>query len=273
MTLTVKRTSTQIPSLVVAENERGDASRSEPVLRFLSVDGQSGGESRELPANVGKFPVGMDTCPQRSGKKYPISRFLYPAYNAMHGRHPRDEVATIPHTAGIRDAGTFRRRIMKLIQKPIEVGGPQGVALMLAYAAFGLATLFGALSLRANAADTPVKASTLAHGFIRISCRPVAEHPGMTPGHLVSGIPPLYPDEARKAGIEGTAVLSATITKSGTIENLKALSGPKDLQQATLEAVRQSQYEPYLLNGKPIAVRVEIKAVYSLGASILLPKL
>jgi hypothetical protein len=57
---------------------------------------------------------------------------------------PGDEVATIPHTAGIRDAGTFRRRIMKLIQKPIEVGGPQRVALMLAYAAFGLASRLSA---------------------------------------------------------------------------------------------------------------------------------
>jgi hypothetical protein len=71
---------------------------------------------------------------------------------------------------------------MKLMQKPIEAGGPRRVALMLAYAAFGLATLFGALSLRANAAGT------LAN--IYISCRPVAEHPGMTPGHLVSGGPP-----------------------------------------------------------------------------------
>jgi TonB family protein len=162
---------------------------------------------------------------------------------------------------------------MKLIQKPIEVGGPRRLALMLACAAFGLATLFGALSLRANAADTPAQASALAKGFIRISCRPVAEHPGMTPGHLVTGVPPEYPAEARKAGIEGTAVLSATITKSGALENLKGLSGPKDLQQATLQAARQSRYGPYLLNGKPIAVRVKITAVYSLGSSILLPKL
>jgi hypothetical protein len=109
-------------------------------------------------------------------------RLLYPAYNALHGRHAVNEVATIPHTAGIRDAGTFSRQIMKLMQKPIEAGGPRRVALMLAYAAFGLATLFGALSLRANAARTSAN--------IYISCRPVAEHPGMTPGHLVSGGPP-----------------------------------------------------------------------------------
>jgi TonB family protein len=162
---------------------------------------------------------------------------------------------------------------MKLMQKPIEAGGQRRVALMLAFAAFGLATLFGGLSHRANGSDAPAQASTLPHGFIRISCRPVAQHPGMTPGHLVSGDPPMYPAEARKAGIEGIAVLRATITKSGALENLKGLSGPKDLQQATLQAVRQWQYEPYLLNGKPIAVRAEITVVYSLGSSVLLPKL
>jgi TonB family protein len=162
---------------------------------------------------------------------------------------------------------------MKLIQKPIEGGGPGRVALMFAYAAFCLVTLFGALSHRANAADSPAQASALAHGFIHISWRPVAEHPGMTPGHLVTGVPPMYPEEDRKAGIEGTAVLRATITKSGVLENLKAISGPKDLQQATLQAVRQWQYEPYLQNGKPTAVRAEITVVYSLGSSVLLPKL
>jgi len=62
-------------------------------------------------------------------------------------------------------------------------------------AAFGLATLFGALSLRANAADTPAQAAALAPGFIHISCRLVAEHPGMTPGHLVSKVPPRYPED------------------------------------------------------------------------------
>jgi periplasmic protein TonB len=95
----------------------------------------------------------------------------------------------------------------------------------------------------------------------------------MAPVHLVSKVPPIYPEEARKAGIEGTAVLSARISGSGTLENLKALSGPKDLQQATLQAARQWQFEPYLVNGKPIAVRVEITAVYSIGSTILLPKL
>jgi TonB family protein len=107
----------------------------------------------------------------------------------------------------------------------------------------GLATLFGALSLRANAADTPAQASALAPGFIHISCRPVAEHSGMTPGRLVSKVPPRYPEEARKAGIEGTAVLSATITKSGTLEELKALLGPKG----------SSTSDP--ASGRPVAVR------------------
>jgi hypothetical protein len=55
-------------------------------------------------------------------------RLLYSAYDALHGRHAVNEVATIAHTAGIRDAGTFRRQIMKLTQKLIEAGGPRRVA-------------------------------------------------------------------------------------------------------------------------------------------------
>jgi TonB family protein len=177
----------------------------------------------------------------------------------------------IPRTRRAFAKRAFRRQIVKPVEKPIEIGAPRRLTPMLAYTAIGLAAVFGALSLPANAADVQAHASVPA--FVHISCRPVAAHPDVKPGHLVNKVPPRYPEEAKKAGTEGIAILSATITKSGTLTKLKAVSGPKDLEQATLQAVRQWQYEPYLRNGKPTAVRAEITAIYSLGSSVLLPKL
>jgi TonB family protein len=59
-------------------------------------------------------------------------------------------------------------------------------------------------------------------------------------------------------------VLSAVVGKDGNIENLQVLSGPSELQQASLDAVRQWMYKPYLLNGDPVEVKTTVNVVYTL---------
>jgi protein TonB len=60
-------------------------------------------------------------------------------------------------------------------------------------------------------------------------------------------------------------VLQAVISKTGTIENLRVVSGPPLLQQAALDAVKQWRYRPYLLNGEPIEVETTVNVVFTLG--------
>jgi protein TonB len=75
---------------------------------------------------------------------------------------------------------------------------------------------------------------------------------------------PVYPALARAARVEGTVVLEATISKSGSIENLRVVSGPAMLRQAALDAVSQWRYRPYLLNGEPVAVETTVNVVFNL---------
>jgi protein TonB len=82
---------------------------------------------------------------------------------------------------------------------------------------------------------------------------------------LISHITPIYPPIARAARQEGTVVLQATISKSGTIEGLRVLSGPPMLQQSALNAVEQWRYRPYLLNGEPVEVETTINVNFVLG--------
>ena len=72
---------------------------------------------------------------------------------------------------------------------------------------------------------------------------------GVMQGSRIGGENPTYPAIAKAARIQGTVVLQATISKSGTIENLRVISGPPMLQAAATEAVRGWRYKPYLLNG------------------------
>jgi periplasmic protein TonB len=74
---------------------------------------------------------------------------------------------------------------------------------------------------------------------------------GVMAGNKISGGVPQYPAIARMARVQGTVVLAATISKSGTIENLRVIGGPAMLVAAAMEAVRTWRYRPYLLNGSP----------------------
>jgi protein TonB len=59
-------------------------------------------------------------------------------------------------------------------------------------------------------------------------------------------------------------VLQATISKAGTIENLRVAGGPAMLQQAALDAVKTWRYRPYLLNGQPVEVETTINVIFTL---------
>jgi periplasmic protein TonB len=93
------------------------------------------------------------------------------------------------------------------------------------------------------------------------------------PLHISSGVAtsiaiykpiPVYPALARAARVEGTVVPEATISKQGTIEDLRVVSGPAMLRQAALDAVSQWRYRPYLLNGDPVAVETTVNVVFNL---------
>jgi len=84
-------------------------------------------------------------------------------------------------------------------------------------------------------------------------------------GNKIGGTDVRYPAIAKAARIQGTVVLQATISKGGTIEGLRVLSGPPMLQQAAEEAVRTWRYRPYLLNGEPVEVETQVNVVFTLG--------
>jgi periplasmic protein TonB len=76
---------------------------------------------------------------------------------------------------------------------------------------------------------------------------------------------PVFPAIAKATGTQGTVVLQAIISKTGTIENLRVVGGPGLLQQAALDAVKQWRYRPYKLNDQPVEVETTINVVFTLG--------
>jgi protein TonB len=88
---------------------------------------------------------------------------------------------------------------------------------------------------------------------------------GVAVGMLIRKVIPQYPPIGREIRLEGTVVLQATISKTGTIENLRVVSGPTLLQQAAIDAVEKWQYRPYLLNGEPVEVETTVNVDFKLN--------
>lgn len=90
------------------------------------------------------------------------------------------------------------------------------------------------------------------------STGPLRISSGVTQGLLLSPIRPVYPQIALLARVSGTVVVEAVISRSGTILNAHAVSGPAMLQAAAVDAVRTARYHPYQLNGQPTEVETTI---------------
>ena len=87
---------------------------------------------------------------------------------------------------------------------------------------------------------------------------------GVSAGEVVRRVLPVYPAQARAMRLEGTVVLRCTITESGTVSDMKVVSGHPVLARAAKDAVAQWLYRPYTLNGKPVAIPTDITVDFKL---------
>ena len=93
----------------------------------------------------------------------------------------------------------------------------------------------------------------------------IRQSSGVVAAKIVSRPDPIYPDWARRAGIQGDVVLHAIIGTDGRILELHVVSGNPALVRAALEAVRQWRYQPTLLNNEPVEVETTITVRFVLG--------
>ena len=87
---------------------------------------------------------------------------------------------------------------------------------------------------------------------------PVRMSSGVTAGRLLAPIQPVYPAIAKAAGVQGTVIVEAVISRAGTIESLHVISGPVMLRAAAVAAISAARYRPFTLNGQPTDVETTI---------------
>jgi len=80
------------------------------------------------------------------------------------------------------------------------------------------------------------------------------------PPSAISLIQPAYPEEARKAGAEGTAIVEVTIGADGAVVacSLATGSGNSLLDQAAMGAAQSSKFAAGTIDGKPAEMKVKV---------------
>ena len=81
---------------------------------------------------------------------------------------------------------------------------------------------------------------------------------------LIKRVDPIYPELARSTDLSGNVVLNAHIDETGKVRAVKAISGDPVLVHAAVDAVRQWEYRPSLVNGQPRPSNARIAINFSL---------
>lgn len=149
---------------------------------------------------------------------------------------------------------------MRLTEKQYEMQGARRLVVLTICALFGAGICASALTLATNVNEAAVAAGDSPKAKSRQTV-PASE----MAKYIIYKVPPVYPQEAKEERIQGKVVLNAIIGKDGAVENLVVVSGPNELQQSALDAVRQWKYKPFLVNGDPTEVKTTINVIYALA--------
>ena len=109
---------------------------------------------------------------------------------------------------------------------------------------------------KADAAAAKAQAAAAA----RAKAMKAAVRPGgrILPPKKIKDVPPVYPALAKSAHVSGAVTIEATIGTDGKVVDAKVVRSIPMLDQAALDAVRQWEYLPSMLNGVPVPVLVTV---------------
>jgi TonB family protein len=81
---------------------------------------------------------------------------------------------------------------------------------------------------------------------------------------VIKEVHPIYPKEARKAGVSGTVILGVRTDIYGRVTEVKVLRSIPLLDKPAVEAVKQWVYEPYIIEGEPSPVVFSVRVSFRL---------
>ena len=93
---------------------------------------------------------------------------------------------------------------------------------------------------------------------------PVRVGGNIKPPTKTRDVKPIYPAIAQSARVQGVVIIEATIGPDGKVKDAKVLRSIPLLDQAALDAVKQWEFTPTLLNGVPVPVIMTVTVNFTL---------
>jgi periplasmic protein TonB len=93
---------------------------------------------------------------------------------------------------------------------------------------------------------------------------PVRPGGNVKPPTKIKDVKPIYPVIAQISKVEGIVIIEATIGPNGKVQDAKVLRSHPLLEGAALDAVRQWEFTPTLLNGSPVSVVMTVTVDFRL---------
>jgi TonB family protein len=90
----------------------------------------------------------------------------------------------------------------------------------------------------------------------------VAGESGVPIPKRIKMVKPVYPPDAQAHGLRGIVILDLTIDKNGKVSAVDVVRSIPGLDDAAVEAVKQWEYEPVKLDGKPVLVRLSVPITF-----------
>ena len=138
-------------------------------------------------------------------------------------------------------------------QEPVQAAETAPPPLSAVSTSTGFETAGGLLFAASNhLPQAPMKAPQVLSGGTQV----------LSGGTIEQQVNPTYPREGLAQKLEGPVVLQVVVAEDGTVHDLKVMKGNPILARAAIEAVSQWRYRPYLLDGQPIRMTIEITLTF-----------
>jgi TonB family protein len=82
---------------------------------------------------------------------------------------------------------------------------------------------------------------------------------GQVAPQLIHRVNPITPPDALQQHVHGTVAVHVVIDRDGNVAQLEPISGPPELMNAAVVAIRQWRYKPTILNGDPVEADTTIR--------------
>ncbi len=107
--------------------------------------------------------------------------------------------------------------------------------------------------------DAPSEGSGIRHGDV------MQVGDGVTAPEKLFAPQPRYSEDARKGRIQGVVILQAIVDAMGNVSEVEVLKGlPLGLTESAMETVEEWRYKPATMDGKPVAVYLNLLINFSL---------